>query len=107
MWENRLNLENLLKEKKNVVSFISCTTAVESKDKDVYPGVAFWINFDWPGYALYQVESLFCKLFLEAGIQISSCKTLVGRGEIFYFENTLWIIFSLLLKYKMANIIDL
>jgi len=89
-------LEELLKKKAIIVSFISWTTAIETKKKDVHPGVAFWINFDWPGYSLHQVESLFCRLFLESGMEISLCKTLflesgmeislcktlVGRGKI-------------------------
>ena len=86
MWSKRVQLESMLKEIKPVVAFISCITAVDERKKSENSwkaGYTFWIAFDWPEYGISGFENMICKKFFDAGVSVSSCKSVQGRGKYF------------------------
>ena len=99
IWGKRRELEEFLYNNENIVAYVSCVTAhsqvshkrkressdeeSDSKDTDVanIPGIAFWIVFDWPEFANDTFEERLSKLFMEAGLNLMSCKSIRGRGK--------------------------
>ena len=86
--ENRIWLKRKMSDKKNGrkrkrnedesdSDFDDNEAAEESKD---YPGIAFWIAFDWPEYGVSAFEEIILKEFLSGGFCLSSCKVIKSRG---------------------------
>ena len=110
IWSKRRQLEEILNKDTRVVAFFSCITALEvakKKAKKAYrqresdpftsteeeesdaevddavkPGLAFWIVFDCPEIGILAFESDVTKRFLSAGLDISNCKAVKGRGML-------------------------
>ena len=47
----------------------------------IYPGVAFWVIFDWPQYGLSAFENHLSKIFMESGLDLLSTSAIRGRGN--------------------------
>ena len=90
MYEKRIILESILREIKQIVMFINCVTSLKEKEHSIQSGFGFWIAYDWPEISCEKFENLICKKFIEAGMEIRSCKTVKGRGKkIFNFLHKL------------------
>ena len=109
IWAKRL-MEAILSKKKEIVSFISCITALEPEkkkrqkkrkrptideasseeetessdeedDRNIRPGLSFWVVADWPEFALEAIEQNLTKIILENGFDINQCKGIKPRGK--------------------------
>ena len=101
IWGKRRELENLLLDNDKVAAFFSCITSMmqpkpkkrkrgyeeesgseedEEETLDAAPGIAFWVAFDWPEYALSAFEDEICKSFLQSGMNLLTCKAIKSRG---------------------------
>ena len=94
----------MLEENPYAVCFFSCITAIpegnhgkknrpsnkdssNSEDENVAeqifcPGISLWIMFNWPESGLAAFEEYISKEILAAGLDLTSCKTIQGRGKI-------------------------
>ena len=54
----------------------------QSEKPSIDPGLAFWIVYDWPDFAVKNFERQIIQRFLESGLSIKSCKSVKGRGKI-------------------------
>ena len=102
IWGKRQLMENMLLENKCVGLFFSCVTMLERRKRkrkrndgsessdsenddssDCSRGLAFWVAFDWPEHNASDFECVMTKKFLEAGLQITDCKVIPARGNLF------------------------
>ena len=104
IWLKRLQLENILFDNSDVVAFFSSITGIRKKrnkrkhaecsesdtenEEEIQfePGFAFWIVFDSPEFSTPSFEREITKSLLEAGLDISSCRAISGRGIIPFFN---------------------
>ena len=106
IWEKRRQLVAILFDINEVVAYISCITALQQEKKRkkrkhpsdsdeetepeeevgeyIYPGIAFWIVFDWPEFANEDLEQKISEKFLSAGLHIEECKVVRSRGTTFF-----------------------
>lgn len=82
IWLVRRTMEESLSKQKHVVGFISCLTALKTKEsKEPMPGISFWVIFDWPEYGIQGYENHLTKLFLKERADLYSCKAVRGRSK--------------------------
>jgi len=82
IWLIRRRLEESLSKQKHVVGFVSCLTALKTKDQEEpLPGISFWVMFDWPEYGIQGYVNHLTKLFLKEEIDLYSCKAVRGRSK--------------------------
>jgi len=102
IWLVRRRLEENLSKQKHVVGFLSCLTALKTKEREEpLPGISFWVIFDWPEYGIQGYENHLTKLFLKEEVDLYSCKAVRGRSKITYSYTVFikcYIIYSALFK---------
>lgn len=85
IWLVRRRLEKKLASQKHVVGFISCLTALKTKDnQEPLPGLSFWVIFDWPEYGIQGYEDHLTKIFLKEEVDLYSCKAVRGRSKLHF-----------------------
>ena len=84
MWEKRQKLETALKDIPQVALIINSITAMDEK-KNINVGFAIWRAYNWPEHVTETFENLVCRKFMDLGMQIHSCKSVKGRGKLFFF----------------------
>ena len=93
IWGKRRRMESLLNTENSIGGFFSCITGLEDhssedEEKTIYPGVCFWVFFDWPEHGLSSFETRLTKLFLESGLSINKCSIIKSRGKLFQLIKT-------------------
>ena len=79
--EKEQQLQGIFKNMKQVKMFVSCVTAVKSKD--YLAGICYWLAYDFPEITAKKFENMICQKILKAGFDVSSCKSVNGRGMKF------------------------
>jgi len=95
IWIVRRRLEENLANQNHVVGFISCLTALKTKDQEEpIPGISFWVIFDWPEYGIQGYENHLTKIFLKEEVELYSCKAVRGRSKlkhyIIFYRQAFW-----------------
>jgi len=70
MYERRSQLEDMIKQIKQVSLFITSITAME-KHEETFTGFAVWIALDWPQMTAHKFEHSICKKVITCVIMHS------------------------------------